>query len=143
MDRKEFLSLIGMSAASLSVLSCLDGCTKSTDATSSGTAAPANVDFTIDLSLTANAALTTVGGYLYKNGIIVAHTIAGDYIAVQQVCTHENNSVVYQSSSSRFYCDRHGATFSEAGTVTGGPAPRALTQYKTALTGASLRIYSS
>ena len=141
MDRKEFLSLLGMSVASVSVLACVSGCTKSTDA-SSGTTAPSNIDFTLDLSQAANAALNTNGGYLYKNGVIIARTTSSQYIAVQQVCTHENNSVVYQSNNSRFYCDRHGATFSETGTVTGGPAPRALTQYKTSIESNMLRVYS-
>ena len=139
MDRKEFLSLIGVSAASFSVLSCLGGCSKS-DA-STGTA-PSNVDFTIDLSQSANAALTNNGGYLYRNGIIVAKTSSGNYIAVQQTCTHEAATVVYQPNSHRFYCDRHGATFSETGAVTGGPASRALQQYNTSLNGSMLRVYS-
>src|SRR5689334_17889483 len=128
MDRKEFLSLLGMSTTSFSILTCLGGCTKSDV---SGTPAPSNVDFTIDLSQSTNAALTNNGGYLYRNGIIVAKTTSGNYIAVQQTCTHENATVVYQSGSHRFYCDRHGASFSETGTVTGGPAPRALQQYNT------------
>lgn len=141
MDRKEFISLLGMSVASFSVLACIGGCTKNTDA-SSGTTASANIDFTLDLSQVANAALNTNGGYVYKNGVVVARTKSGQYIAVQQVCTHENNSVVYQSNYARFYCDRHGATFSETGTVTGGPAPRALTQYMTSINGNMLRVYS-
>ena len=142
MDRKEFLSLLGLSAASLTMASCLGSCTKDATASSGSTAAPTSVDFTLDLSQSANAALANSGGYLYKNGVIVAKTKAGQYIAVQQICTHENSSVVYQGSSSRFYCDRHGATFSESGTVTGGPAPRALKQYNTTLNGTMLRVYS-
>ena len=141
MDRKEFLSLLGYSAASLSMMACLGGCTKNSDV-SSNTTGPSGIDFTLDLSQTANAALNTNGGYVYKNGVIVARTKAGQYIAVQQICTHESNSVVYQASYSRFYCDRHGATFAETGAVTGGPAPRALTQYNTSLTGTVLRVYS-
>src|SRR5438309_10878679 len=140
MDRKEFLSLVGMSAASFSVLACLGGCSKSD--TGTGTTGPTGVDFTLDLTQTANAALNTNGGYLYHNGVIVARTKSGQFVAVQQVCTHESNSLVYQSSNSRFYCDRHGATFSETGAVTGGPAPRPLTQYNTTLSGSSLRVYS-
>lgn len=143
MDRKEFLAQLGMSAASFAVLGCLGGCTKSTDAQSSGTTAPSGVDFTIDLSQAANAALNNNGGYLYKNGVIVARTMAGAYIAVQQICTHESNSVVYQGDRSRFYCDCHGASFSESGSVTGRPAPRALAQYNTSLNGSTLRVFSS
>lgn len=110
--------------------------------TTAGTTGPGNIDFTLDLSQSANSALNSNGGYVYSNGVIVARTNTGQYIAVQQSCTHEANSLAYQGGNSRFYCDRHGATFSESGTVTGGPTPRALTTYKTSLNGTSLRIYS-
>jgi cytochrome b6-f complex iron-sulfur subunit len=140
MDRKEFLSLLGYGAASLTALGCIGGCSKATD--TSATTGPTNIDFTLDLTQTANAALKTAGGYVYANGVIVARTMAGQYIAVQQSCTHESNTLSYQASNTRFYCDRHGAIFSETGAVTGGPAPRALTTYSTSLTGTSLRVYS-
>ncbi|MDQ6812403.1 MAG: Rieske 2Fe-2S domain-containing protein [Bacteroidota bacterium] len=139
MNRKEFLSLIGFGTAGGALASCMGGCAKNV---SSGTSAPANVDFTLDLTQAANAALLNNGGFIYKNGVIVAKTLAGAYIAVQQLCTHETVSVTYQASNHRFYCDGHGATFSEGGTVTGGPAPRPLTTYNTSLTANSLRVYS-
>jgi cytochrome b6-f complex iron-sulfur subunit len=140
-DRKEFLSLLGFSTASVAVAACLGGCTKSTDSLSD-TTGPSGVDFTLDLSLGSNAALKTSGGYVYSNGIIIAKTISGNFIAVQQTCTHERNSVVYQGTAQRFYCGGHGATFSENGTVTGGPAPRPLKQYNTAVEGNMLQVYS-
>ncbi|MGI8635557.1 MAG: ubiquinol-cytochrome c reductase iron-sulfur subunit [Segetibacter sp.] len=139
MTRKEFLSLIGFSTAGIAVASCVSGCAKNVN---SGTSAPANVDFTLDLGQAANAVLLNNGGYIYKDGVIVARTLAGAYIAVQQVCTHETVSVIYQPNSHRFYCDAHGATFSETGVVTGGPAPRPLKTYNTSLTANSLRVYS-
>ena len=139
MNRKEFLSLIGMGSAGVVMASCL-GCTKSGG--SGSTTAPSNIDITLDLTQPSNAALLSNGGYIYTSGLIVARTTAGAYIAVQQFCTHETVSVIYQASSHRFYCDGHGATFSESGTVTGGPAPRALKTYNTSLTANSLRVYS-
>lgn len=139
MDRKEFLSLISFGSASVVLASCLGGCSKNV---SLGAAAPSIIDFTLDLSQSANAALLTNGGYIYNSGVIVGKTIAGACIAVQQVCTHESVSINYQGSNHCFYCDGHGATFSESGAVTGGPAPRALTTYKTSLTANSLRVYS-
>ncbi len=139
MDRKEFLSLLGFGSASIALASCLGGCLKNV---SSGTASPSGVDFTLDLSQSVNAALLTNGGYVYNSGVIVAKTMAGAYIAVQQVCTHESVTITYQGSNHRFYCDGHGATFSESGAVTGGPAPRALQMYNTSLTANSLRVYS-
>ena len=142
MDRKDFLAKIGVSTFSFAIINCV-GCSKNSDSASSGTVnGPTGVDFTLDLSATANAALLTSGGYLVSNGVIVARTLAGAYISVQHSCTHESYGLVYQGTSSRFYCANHGATFSNAGAVTNGPASRALTVYNTTLTGTSLRVYS-
>lgn len=136
MDRKEFMNLMGLSVGGVVIAGCLGGCSKESGV------APSNVDFTLDLTDGANAALNSNGGYLVKNGIIIGRTTAGAYIAVSAACTHEQTTVQYQANSQRFYCPNHGSTFSESGAVTLGPATRALTQYDTALTGTSLRIYS-
>lgn len=137
MKRKDFISGIVAGAASLSLINCI-GCMKD----GLGVAGPSNVDFNLDLNASANTALLTNGGYIISNGIIVARTSAGAYIAVQRSCTHENYNLAYQAPNHRFYCVNHGATFTESGTVTSGPARRALTVYNTQLTGTTLRIYS-
>jgi cytochrome b6-f complex iron-sulfur subunit len=140
MDRKEFLSAIGVGAASLVVINCI-GCSKSSSAGNSING-PSNIDFTLDLTASANAALLKNGGYVASNGVLVARTTAGAYIAVQQSCTHENYPLVYQPSASHFYCNNHGSAFTEAGVVLNSPARNNLNTYKTTLTGTSLRVYS-
>jgi cytochrome b6-f complex iron-sulfur subunit len=137
MDRKEFLSLLGLSGASV-VMACV-GCSKNSGSDTTG---PSNVDFTIDISQSPNTALQNSGGYIYNNGVIIARTLAGSFVAVQQTCTHERFNIIYQGSQKRFYCDGHGGTFSESGNVIGGPPPRALKTYNTALNGTILRVYS-
>ena len=132
MNRKEFLSLVGIGTTGAFVASCLSACKKENN----------NIDFTLDLSSSANAALTTNGGYLISQGVIVAKTNAGDYIAVSAACTHEGVNVQFQSSSNRFHCPAHGANFTTTGTVQNGPANSPLTQYKTSLSGNTLRVYS-
>jgi cytochrome b6-f complex iron-sulfur subunit len=126
MERKDFLSMLGMGASGL-VLGCLGGCSKGQGVS---TAAPSNVDFTLDLTQAPNAALKNNGGYIYNSGIIIAKTSAGQYIAVSQICTHQNYSVGY------------GGTYAENGQILGGPPPRSLTSYNTSLNGNMLRIYS-
>lgn len=135
MDRKEFLAQLGVGSAGVLLGACLSGCSKES-------AAPANVDFTLDLSAAANAALGSPGGYVYKNNVIVARTTQNNYIAVSQACTHEGTAVQFQGGNNRFWCPNHGATFSVTGGVTAGPATKPLTQYNTQLTGNTLRVFS-
>lgn len=140
MDRKEFLqqSFYGLTVlvAGSAMSACLGGCS------SESTTGPANVDFTLDLTQSANAALLNVGGYVRINGVIVACVGDKQYVAVQQNCTHEGGTLVWQQGSNRFYCGEHGATFARTGSVTNGPAKTALASYKTSLSGTSLRVYS-
>jgi cytochrome b6-f complex iron-sulfur subunit len=100
------------------------------------------VDFTLDLTNSANSALNNNGGYLYHGGVIVARTIDGSYVAVSQTCTHAGGTVVYDSRINDFYCPVHGSVFSTNGSVVSGPAPSALVKYNTSLSGTSLRVYS-
>ncbi len=135
MDRKEFLALVGTSIGAITLASCLQSCKKQNNTMSAPT-----VDFTLDLTSSANHALTTNGGYIYNSGVIIAKTLAGAYIAVSQACTHEGVTVIYQSSGNNFYCNAHGSSFSSSGSVIAGPASSALKQYTCTLNGSSLRV---
>ena len=138
MDRKEFLSLLGISSAALALTYCFGGCQPVNNVPT----APSNVDFTLDLTNAANSSLNTNGGYVYQGGVIVARTINGSYVAVSQYCTHAGGTVVYESRANEFYCPVHGSAFSTNGSVVSGPASGALAKYNTALSGSSLRVFS-
>lgn len=142
MERKEFLSLLGLSTVTIFAGACLAGCGKQSLSQGVTTPPPTGVDFTLDLSLPANATLNTDGGYVYSGGIIVARTTSGTYIAVSQACTHQGVTVQYVGSQKLFYCPSHGATFADNGAVISGPTSTALAQYKTSLSGSMLRVYS-
>lgn len=131
MERKEFLKLLGFSAAGVLLVSCVQSCKKPTT----------KVDFTLDLTASANSALNTNGGFIYSNGIIVAKTVSGNFIAVAEACTHAGTAVTYDSANDRFHCSNHGSNFSDSGAVVNGPAASALKQYQTSLSGNSLRIF--
>ena len=141
MDRKEFLSLLGLTVGGGVAISCLGGCAKESGVDQGGsTGGGSNVDFTLDINAAENAVLNNNGGFLVKNGVIVARTTGGVYIAVAAACTHEGTIIQYQASNSRFSCPNHGSTFSESGGVLNGPASTALRQYKTELSGTNLRV---
>jgi cytochrome b6-f complex iron-sulfur subunit len=133
MNRKEFLSIVGIGATGVFATSCLSACKKENNT---------NIDFTLDLSSSANSALAANGGYVISQGVIVAKTSAGEFIAVSAACTHQGVNVQFQSSNNRFYCPGHGANFNTNGTVQNGPANSPLTKYNTSLSGNILRVYS-
>jgi len=86
--------------------------------------------------------LATNGGFLVHNGIVVARTTTGSFIAVSASCTHQGTNVNYNASGNNFICPNHGAQFSSTGAVTRGPASSNLATYNTTLTGTTLRVYS-
>jgi len=140
MERHEFLRLLG--AAGLAVCA---GCTLESCGNDTGVpAAPTNVDFTLDLTASENAALLSSGGFLYKGGVIVAclNTTSQTFVAVSQACTHQGTTVVFQAGPSQFYCSNHGSRFNTAGVVVHGPATSSLHQYNTSVTGTNLRVFS-
>jgi cytochrome b6-f complex iron-sulfur subunit len=138
MDRKEFLSALGYSSGALFFAACIGGCSKSS--TTDNVSAAPSVDFTLDLTLPANAPLNTSGGYIYSNGVIVAKTTAGNIIAVSQACTHQGVSVQFQGNANQFWCPSHGAAFNISGTVTNGPATSPLKLYAVTVSGNSVRV---
>ncbi|MGA3245131.1 MAG: Rieske (2Fe-2S) protein [Bacteroidota bacterium] len=138
MDRKEFLASLGIGAAFVAYSTCFEGCNVQNPVSS----APSNVDFTLDLTASANSALKSNGGYIYNNGIIVARTTAGAYVAVYSVCPHAGATVQYDSRNNRFTCPAHGSNFATSGALINGPASTGLKQYNTSLNGTSLRVYS-
>jgi cytochrome b6-f complex iron-sulfur subunit len=148
MNRLEFLKKAGFGGAALMALltSCQDGFTKLAAETAVSTTPVAkpvtgSLDFTIDLSASANAALKNVGGYVVVSGIVVAKTGASTYAAATRTCSHEpKNQVIFQSNE--FYCTAHGARFTTAGVGLNREANRGLAIYKTELKDVkTLRIF--
>jgi cytochrome b6-f complex iron-sulfur subunit len=156
MERKEFLSLLGTGTALVFGLGCLGSCgSKDSDPAPNPNPNPTpnpnpgtgggstKKDFTLNLDDAANSSLKTKGNALRSNGVIVAYTNAGTYIAVASTCTHEGGTVGYEAGANNFVCPNHGSAFSATGSVVNGPATQALKQYNTTLTGATLRVYES
>lgn len=139
MTRKDFFARVGFGAVAVLVPACIGGLVTSCTKDGTPTPAPTNVDFMLDIS---TGTLTSNGGYLVHLGVLVARTLTGSFIAVSAACTHQGTTVNYSSAGNNFICPNHGAQFSSTGAVTRGPASTNLTQYNTALTGNSLRVFS-
>lgn len=138
MERKDFIKnsllLCGLALIPTGVI---ESCKKQTYA------GPSNVNFTLDLTNSSNAALNNVGGYIVTNGIIVLRLNSSTFEAFSATCTHAGCTVGYNAGSSTIVCPCHGGTYNATtGAVISGPPPSALTKYNVTLSGNTLTIKS-
>lgn len=136
MDRKDFISQVGLGVAAVLIPACiggLAGCKKKSEDP------PAPVDFTVDVSA---GPLASNGGFIVQNTVIVARTNTGTFIAVAAKCTHQGTTINYNAGGNNFICPNHQSHFDSEGKVTQGPATSNLVKYNTTLTGSSLRVFS-
>lgn len=95
----------------------------------------------IDLSSGSAANLKKVGGYITQNGIVVAQSSAGVYVAATQTCSHEpKKKVIFNVTE--YYCTEHGARFTLEGKGKNSFGSGGLTIYKVATDGKKIVIYS-
>jgi hypothetical protein len=128
--RNEFLKSLGLKGAALLAVYCGASACKA----DAGVTPASNVDFSLDVSTLA------VGKYVVNSQVVVARVSTSNYVAVSQVCPHENVAALTYNGTN-FFCNQHGATFTTSGSAL-SVTNRSLTVYKTALTGTSLRVYS-
>jgi cytochrome b6-f complex iron-sulfur subunit len=146
MPRHEFFRLVGTGFGAVLLAQCTTACAKAADEIVQPTSI--TVDITLKLADTANANLNQKGGYVYINGVVVAQTKDGEFIAVSRKCTHDNGAfntdLIYQQTNNRFYCPNHGSGFDTTGKVLNGPADKSLTQYKVSQdkTTNTIRVFS-
>lgn len=150
MERKDFIEKVGLSAASVLIFGCMQSCSKSDSPAPSQPSGSNNnnptkpIDFTINITTSPFTSLNTAGGFYVDktNNIIIARTLANEFIAVSSICTHQQVTVDFEASNNRFQCSAHGSVFSTTGSVLNGPAGAPLKQYKTERTGNSLRVFA-
>ena len=147
MKRKEFFTTLGISAGTVMFAPYLVSCSKGNAVADPGTGGtPGAIDFTLDLSLPANAALNTNGNSMTNSGVLIARTSSGSFVAVAAACTHQGSAILFDNANTRFNCSNtgagHGSQYSIGGAVIAGPAPKALKLYNTQLTGTKLRVFA-
>ena len=152
MERKEFLNLVGISVGAVILQNCMSGCSKGYEpapmvvppvtppTTGGGTStvsgltgnnslSKGGIDFTVDITAKDFEALKTNGQAVVSGDVIIARTKTGDFLAVEKACTHQGTTVDFVSDNSTFKCNNHGSIFDSSGSVTNGPASRALKKY--------------
>ena len=96
MERKDFIEQVGLSAASILIFGCMQGCSKSespapTPPPSNNNNPPKAIDFTINITTNPYTSLNTAGGFYVDkaNNIIIARTLTDEFLAVSSLCTHQ------------------------------------------------------
>lgn len=131
MDRKEFMSKLGLGAAFVLTSGCFLACSKEPIATA--------VDLTIDLDLTENQGLWENGNYKVFDNIVVARTLDGEFVAATAICSHQRyQEITFQQE--HWYCTRHGARFDLDGNGLNDNGEKGLTIYKTNLKDSYLKV---
>lgn len=144
-SRMEFLKSMGFKGASLLAVYCgasaMSSCINEAGDPPAGTPGSTGVDFTLDLSDSANAKLLNVGSYLVVNKIVIARVSADAFAAVTQVCSHENKSkVIYKNDE--FYCTEHGARYTLEGKGLNSEGKKGIKAYNAELAGTSLHVFA-
>ena len=134
MERKEFIKKFAIGGSVLfTVPTFLDSCAIGDDEIFINTT-------TIDLSSPEFSDLETVGGFDYKDDIIIIRTGERVYVALSKICTHQGCTVAYDPASGNLPCPCHGSLYDISGQVINGPAPDPLKKYSTKLVGNTLTI---
>ncbi|NQU55143.1 MAG: Rieske (2Fe-2S) protein [Bacteroidetes bacterium] len=138
MERKEFIKKFAVGGSILLTAPVLfNAC--SDDSTEPDNGGGTN-NTIVDLGQTAYSALGTVGGSANKGNIIIIRTGDTSYIALSNVCTHQQCTVGYNHGTTELICPCHGSKYSTSGAVTNGPAPTSLKKYTVTKDGNSLKI---
>lgn len=137
MERKDFLKrTLSMCGLALIPAGIIESCSKQSYA-------PTNVNFTLDLTNSANVALNSVGGSLISNGVLVMRLSSTTFVALSSSCTHQGCTVGYNTASQTVVCPCHGGSYNATtGAVIGGPPPSALVKYTSTLSGHILTVKS-
>lgn len=136
MDRKEFISKLGIGAAFVLTTPCIIGCTKD----GVETEVP-DVDFIVDLN--EFDVLRSPGTFIIMNNVVVANNIDGQYIAATVTCSHENlNQIKYDRFGNNWECTAHGARYTQDGEGLNANGAGGLTTFNVTQDGDSLRVFS-
>ena len=151
MNRREFVSWVGMGALATSLPVAIAACQSETASTSEESEAPeettsdAGADTGSEASADGFAELGTVSE-LEESGSLSSKNFQGEQvvviqdpnnadalIAVNSLCTHQGCSVAWEGGV--FACPCHGSSFNPDGTVASGPASEPLATYEAKVEG--------
>jgi Rieske Fe-S protein len=100
------------------------------------------VDFTLDLTQPANAALKKTSGSLISHEVLIMH-FANNYFATASVCSYGTCTLAFNDTTAQITCKCHGCLFDINGVVKKAPATVNIKRYNAVLIGNDLSITGS
>ena len=149
-SRREFVkdTLTGISTVALGSFVMISQSSCSDGSPTAPTNSNGEISITVDLSLSENNALLTVGGTLAlaandldSSGMLMYRQSETTVKVYSRNCTHASCTIGGFSSSGISSCQCHGSKFDTNGNVTNGPATNPLKQYSATIEGNMVTIY--
>lgn len=152
MDRRQFLTWIGVGAVASSLPMAIAACTPQSE--SGSTASPgANSGSSSNAGefqpVGTVAQLDQESQLLVKEGVASPVLVirnpqdANTLIAVNPACPHAGCSVIWRADQANFVCPCHNSRFAVDGSVTQGPATTPLTVYEARINGEEVFVKES
>ena len=149
-NRREFVkdALTGIGTVALGSFIMINQSSCSDSGPTAPTDSNGETSITVDLSLSENSALLTVGGALAlaaneldSTGMLLYRQSASTVKVYSRNCTHAGCTIEGFSSVGISSCLCHGSKFDTNGNVTNGPATNPLKQYLATIEGNMVTIY--
>lgn len=132
MDRRTFLSWVGVGAIASSLPVAIAACTSSSSAATATKKATRTDGFTAVGSVKALSQTGFIQNKKFASGpLLVVRDPANTakLIAVNSTCTHKGCAVDWKASAKEFVCPCHGSKFKADGSVANGPAQKPLAKF--------------
>jgi cytochrome b6-f complex iron-sulfur subunit len=143
MERKKFLSNLGLGVAAVCTGGALSSCgSGSKYDTPQPVVPPGTSLFSVDLK----SELLNVGDSKVVGSVILARVAAGttpnSFSAIAVACSHLLAKIKYDVTKNEYICPWHKSVFSTTGQVIQGPAVKAQQKYNVVITGTNLSVLS-
>jgi cytochrome b6-f complex iron-sulfur subunit len=141
MDRREFLTWVGVGSLATSLPIVLAACTSKTDDASSDARAESGSGGVSGEVVGTLADLDANGMVLNENAavgpaLVIRQPGSPDaLVAVNPICPHAGCKVDWQADQSKYVCPCHGSQFNADGSVAQGPATKSLGTYSAKIEG--------
>lgn len=141
MNRREFLSWVGIGGVASYLPIAIAACSDNTNQAEDSTTPPSAGGFVIVGTITE----LQQKGQLLQDEILVISPSADtkQIIAVNSSCTHAGCAVTWEKEENAFVCPCHHSKFSSDGKVLKGPAKTPLPTYTTKLEGNQILVKTS